>query len=478
MSAGFSEDAQRVVERWNPAGLDRWRECGRTEAGAVLVATVRGIDASRVREALAAQVPITDEPDDAAVVVMVLDELSALGRDELAALDAAAARVERVLFTMSGDASDVVERDEALLRAHSPRYADARVLGRAELLRDVQDALGAPADLIADRNRRRGAVSLVEETCRMIAATAESVRADDATALRERRTRLAADRGRGRAELSALVRADVQRARIDLVHVVGARTRELSTLVRAELDRAGRRELASFPDRFAQLADVVAAEVDTTAGHRLEALARRAGLEDLPPASGAPGATGATEASAAPVPPPEPRHRGVEDRMMVIVGASAGVGLGRLAVAPLSMVPALDIATIPVTLALGGAAAWWLARSRRLVADRAHLRQWASDAGAGLRAQLEQRVLARLLETEAAVGTRVIADGRAATAAVDDEIGAIDAEVRRLAAQRSGRLASCERDRAVLLEALEALGGRAEVGTAMEPNGSASRPTL
>ncbi len=136
------------------------------------------------------------------------------------------------------------------------------------------------------------------------------------------------------------------------------------------------------------------------------------------------------------------------------------MGLGRLAVAPLSMVPALDIATIPVTLTLGGAAAWWLARSRRHLADRAHLRQWAVDATTGLRAQLEQRVLARLLETEAAVGQRVLADGRAATAAVDAEIAAVDAEIRRVAAQRSGRLASCERDHGVLMEALAALEGR------------------
>ncbi len=70
------------------------------------------------------------------------------------------------------------------------------------------------------------------------------------------------------------------------------------------------------------------------------------------------------------------------------------------------------------------------------------------DATTGLRAQLEQRVLARLLETEAAVGQRVLADGRAATAAVDAEIAAVDAEIRRVAAQRSGRLASCERDHA------------------------------
>ncbi|MFC9517954.1 hypothetical protein ACFTSD_19690 [Nocardiaceae bacterium NPDC056970] len=464
---GLTAEAQRVLERWNPDGIGRWRDRGGVESGAVHVVTVRGIDPSGVRAVVAAQVPVTDVPDDAAVVVFVLDALSVLGRDELSALDVVAAHVECVLFTTSADAPDVVERDEALLRAHSPRYADVRVLSPAELLRAVRDTLGRPA-AIGERNRRRTAVSLVEETCRMITATAESVRADDAAALRERRTRLLADRGGGRAELSALVRSDVQRARIDLVHAVGVHTRELSTLFRAEIDRAGRRELAVFPDRFAQLADALTMEVDTAARHRLDDLVGRAGLANPP------GDPGPAEVS---VPPPTPRHRGVEDRMMVIVGASAGVGLGRLAVAPLSMVPALDIATIPVTLTLGGAAAWWLARSRRLVADRAHLRQWASDATAGLRAQLEQRVLARLLETEAAVGTRVIADGRAATAAVDDEIAAIDAEVRRLAAQRSGRLASCERDRAVLVEALAVLEGPVAAPTTREPNGRASRPT-
>lgn len=464
---GLPAEVQRVLERWNPDGIGRWRARGGVESGAVHVVTVRGIDPSGVRAAVAAQVPVTDVPDDAAVVVFVLDALSVLGRDELSALDVVAAHVECVLFTTSADAPDVVERDEALLRAHSPRYADVRILCPAELLRAVRHTLGPPGAIV-ERNRRRTAVSLVEETCRMITATAESVRADDASALRERRTRLLAHRGGGRAELSALVRSDVQRARIDLVHAVGVRTRELSTLVRTEIDRAGRHELAAFPDRFAQLADALTVEVDTAARHRLAELVGRAGLTD-PPAD-----PGPAEAS---VPPPTPRHRGVEDRMMVIVGASAGVGLGRLAVAPLSMVPALDIATIPVTLTLGGAAAWWLARSRRLVADRAHLRQWASDATAGLRAQLEQRVLARLLQTEAAVGARVIADGRAATAAVDDEIAAVDAEVRRLAAQRSGRLASCERDRAVLVEALALLEGRVAVATTTEPNGRVSRPT-
>ncbi|MBM4538305.1 hypothetical protein GS463_03730 [Rhodococcus hoagii] len=471
---GLTPEAQRIVERWNPAGIDRWRESG-GGARTVHVTTVPGLDATGVRDGLAAHVPVTDRPGDAAAVVFVLDALSVLGRDELSALDVVGAHVERVLFTTPTDAPWALrERDEALLRAHSPRYADARILNGAELHGAVRAALDAPPGVIVERNRRRAALSLVEETCRMITTTAESVRADDIAPLRQRRTRLTSNRGGDRAELSALVRSDVQRARIELVHTVGVRIRELSTLVRSEIDRAGRRELATYPDRFAQLADALTAEVDTVVGHRLDDLVVRAGLTHPPVRPPEP-----TEVS---VSAPEPRHRGVEDRMMVIVGASAGVGLGRLAVAPLSMVPALDIATIPVTLTLGGAAAWWLARSRRHLADRAHLRQWAADATTGLRAQLEQRVLARLLETEAAVGQRVLADGRAATAAVDAEIAAVDAEIRRVAAQRSGRLASCERDHGALVEALAALEGRVlegrvAVGTTREPNGPVPRPT-
>ncbi|PTR23547.1 hypothetical protein C8K36_109129 [Rhodococcus sp. OK519] len=466
---GFTADAQRIVERWNPDGIGRWRGGGSVEPRAVRVVAVRGVDTSRVLAALASHAQAADASDAAALVVFVLDHLSVLGRDELSVLDAETTDVDLVLFTMSDDddtdndaaalPGDVRGRDEALLRAHSPRFAGARILDRSDLLRAAREAVDEPSGVIGDRNRRRGAVSLVEQTCRLIAETATAIRDDDAAALRERRTRLLAERGTGRAELSAQVRADVQRTRIDLVHAVGVRTRELSTVVRTALDRAGRRELTVFPDRFAHLAAAVTSDIDTVTGDRLDDLGRRAGVTGGSVAPGGP---------ASPMSPPEPRYRGVEDRMMVIVGASAGVGLGRLAVAPLSMVPALDIATIPVTLALGGAAAWWLARSRRLVADRAHLRQWASDATAGLRAQLEQRVLARLLETEAAVGARVIADGRAAAATADAEIASIDAEIRRVGAQRGGRLAACERDRAALVEVLAAFGN---AGNMMEPSG-------
>jgi len=460
----FPPEAQRIVQRWDPDGLTGWRDRDRTGRGVHVVA-VRGIDPTRVLDALAPFELATGAP--AAVVVMVLDGASVLGRDELAALDAAAADVERVVFVLTGggasaDREAVRDRDEALIRTHSARFADVRVLpGPDDLAAVVRDALAVDPDVIADRNTRRAAHSLVERTCRRITETARATRdgSDAATAeLRARKARVVAMRDGGRAERLARVRGDVQRARIDLMHATGGQVRAVSAAVRADIDRAGRRDLHTIPERMAELADRASTELDAVVGQRLTELVARAGVSDLPPAAPMP--------HEPPPPGPEPRHRGVEDRMMVVVGASAGVGLGRLAVAPISMVPALDIATIPITLVLGGAAAWWLAGARRLVAERAHLRQWTSDAAAHLRSQLEQRVLGRVLETEAAVSASVIADSRAAGLAADEELAAIDAEARRLAAQRSGRVASCERDRAALLEVLAALANTGEPGDA------------
>jgi len=464
----FPPDARRIVGRWDPEGLGAWR----ARPGRVVhVVAVRGIDATSVVDALASLDPVTDAPDGAAVVVMVLDDSSVLGRDELAALDAASADVERVVFVFAGFARhperDAMRaRDEALLRAHSSRFADVRVLDTPDdLTAVVREALAADPAAIADRNARRAAHSLVERTCRRITETARATRdgSDAATAeLRARKARLLAMRDGGRAERLAQLRGDVQRARIDLLHTAGSLVRAVSVALRADIDRAGRRDLPALPERMNELAGGAATDLDTVVDRRLAELVGRAGTDLLPPAPFPP---------SDPLPAPEPRHRGIEDRMMVIVGASAGVGLGRLAVAPLAMVPALDIATIPITLTLGGAAAWWLAGARRLVADRAHLRQWASDSTAHLRSQLEQRVLGRILETEAVVSARVVADSRTAALAVDEELAGVDAEARRLASERSGRVASCERDRAALAEVLDAL------ENAREPSAAAPRPT-
>ncbi|MFI6871282.1 hypothetical protein [Nocardia sp. NPDC050406] len=145
-------------------------------------------------------------------------------------------------------------------------------------------------------------------------------------------------------------------------------------------------------------------------------------------------------------PDPEPRRPGVEDRLMIVVGASAGFGLGRLIVSPFALVPALDYASVPLTLLLGAAVAAWLARARGQLADRAHLRQWIADALVNVKAQLEQRVAAVLVDAEDQLTDQVVRSATRRVVEADRRVGEIEALLKASAARRPAQLAACERD--------------------------------
>ena len=149
--------------------------------------------------------------------------------------------------------------------------------------------------------------------------------------------------------------------------------------------------------------------------------------------------------------------------MTIVLGASAGLGLGRFAVAPLANVPALEVAAMPLTLLIGAFGALWLTRSRAQIADRARLRQWATDALANLKAQLEQRALGRLLAVEAEIADTLAARAAQRSSDVERRLATLDAEIRRRAAERS----ACARDLAVLDRHL-----RETAGTAAGPAAS------
>jgi hypothetical protein len=125
------------------------------------------------------------------------------------------------------------------------------------------------------------------------------------------------------------------------------------------------------------------------------------------------------------------------------------------------MVPVLDFATIPLTLALGAVAAWWLTRARGHVAERAHVRQWATEALVHVRSQWEQFALGRLLAAETRVSEAIIAEGRVCAGKVDERVAQIDAELRRVGARRTGQLSSCERDLAAVDRGLQEVRRRA-----------------
>ncbi|EME16608.1 hypothetical protein G419_19995 [Rhodococcus triatomae BKS 15-14] len=443
------EAVDQVMQRWLP----------RSGEPTVAVVGPAGSGRSTLVAALDPLLPgvrVCDGAADpgAAVTVLTFDASAPIGREELGLLTATRARGSVAIAVVTRvdahhDAATVLDRDAALLAEYAPGAVTGRILpvsattgrGLPELQEAVERALG---DTGPTSHRRRAELDSART---LVLATAADLRRDgDAAALRERRAALVADRDGPRAEAGSALRRLSALARVDLTHHVADRVRAGVAVLRAELDRSGRSALHAFPDRVRDELGLLTAEVDATTGAALDALAAEvlgsphpvAGPNRPPPA----------------VDDPQPRHRGVEDRMMILVGASAGAGLGRLVVAPMSEIPALDLLALPLPLVVGGVAAWALTRMRGLAADRAHLRLWLAEVASQVRSGLEQRVLARLVELEAEVVDAVQRAHRGRVRTTEDSLVALDRELRECMARSSGRLAAVERDLLVLERAL------------------------
>ncbi len=476
-----------VVSRWNPQGSALLEAVpGEAEVGhTVPVALIGPADTNTtlLRTELARFEPHIDlsdpQTDPAALVapppvaLFLIDAGTTLGAALLELVGRLRTGGTRIVFAMNGihahpDWRTDFERNRALLIpvlgadpdlvAVSARLAvAARASGDAALL--DRSGLGA---LHAHLTRAVGAggegraaaiiAHVLAETRRRIRAQAETLRSGASlTQLREERATLLAARDGGRAQAMAALRNRLHLARVDLLHEVGARIRALNAAARTDVERLGRRSARGFPDDLQQSVNQLSAELDAVVEQRLAELARQ--LESVSGPAPEPAREPARSRSD---PPPrlgpdlEPRPRGLEDTLMIALGASAGFGLGRLVVAPLALVPELDYATVPVTLALGGGVAYWVVRARGHLADRAHLRQWVSDALVNVKAQLEQRVATALVEAESRLTDQVVRATTARVLETDRRVAELERQLRELATQQPAQVAACERDLAVI----------------------------
>ncbi|WP_280481280.1 hypothetical protein [Nocardia cyriacigeorgica] len=473
---------EAVVQRWNPQGMALLRAVGGSgnASGVVLIGpddantTLLRTELARfephvdltdpvadARTAVETTSPSGDAP--AAVALILLDAGTTLGAGVLDMVRGLRAGGTRVLLAMNGihahqDWREVRERDLALLAGAgitdidivpvSARLAvaartsgDTALLDRsglAALHAELTAATLGAADDGADRLAAVRTRVLTDTRARIVEQVASLRAGTAAMRLREERATLLAGRDGGRAAAMSNLRSQLHLARLDLMTEVGARVRALHTAARAELDRLGRRGIGDYPDRLQQAVTELAGAVDVDIEHRLAELAARVGgpdpgpvRRDPPPRVG---------------PDPEPRQRGVEDHLMIALGASAGVGLGRLLVSPFSLVPALDVASVPVTLLLGAGAAAWVVRARAQLADRNHLRQWVADALVNVKAQLEQRVGTAMVEAEGQLSERVVRASTERMVEVDRKAAELEARLRRYIAEQPGQLAACERD--------------------------------
>ena len=476
------EDMTSVLRRWNSTALDEIERARVSRPAGVHLTGTAGSGKSELRRELSrtsgAGIEFTDSMADAAVVMIVVDASAPLGRIEVEQWRAALESTPVVLVVNKIDAhrhwaevvcvgSDVVagcvpRAVECTFHPISVRlartgresgdaamYAESGVDGVAARLA----ALLLHATALGSRRKYAAVVQdCVAGAKASIVARARAVTSgNDTASLRARRAELVGERNSLGGDRRALLHNRIQRVRVESLHAAAEDLRTLGVEVRATVDGARRAELKHLPAHVAESA--------RDAQRRAES-ALTAGLRAVEADLGLPPTQVESSVAEAPLDIGEPsRRRGIEDAVMIVVGASAGVGLGRLVVSPMALVPAWAVANTVVTLVLGGVLAWWITRSRALVADRAHLRGWTQECLARVKSAVEQRLLSRILDAESALASAVATADRDSVVRLDAAIAEVDAELRRLADHRSALLSACDRDLSALDRGLERFRG-------------------
>lgn len=422
---------------------------------------------------------------DATALLVVVDASSPFTRGELEFLERAALRVETVVFALTKTDAHrgwraVLDADVALLAEHAPRFADAkfhpvsarlslmaaqapsaqvaatlrRQSGITELQGELQQLVADRTVMLGEANALRAVHSALEIAVLTRQDRARALRsgAGRADNLRVRRNELLNQRSSGQRGWSARLRAQVQHARVESTHEVARQVRDTQTWFRGAVDAADRETLSGLPAQLDPALAAVASKVSAELALRMRQLTEQVLTELFTAAElrTLAAASMAREVVPLAIRPLQKRPSGSEDRLMVVAGASGGVGLGRLALMPLAPVPGLNLVLVPLTLGLGVGAAWWMARTRGHMADKVHVKQWSAEVFAQARANLDQLVAEQLIDAEHQLGAALDDALAKRVAEIDDELRTVDAALRMDTAERSEQLRATEHQLAAL----------------------------
>ncbi|CCQ13775.1 Hypothetical membrane protein [Rhodococcus sp. AW25M09] len=478
----LSEDMKSVLRRWNSDALDEIEAARRSRPAGVYLTGTAGSGKSELHHELALlsgvestdSVEFTNSMSGAAVVMIVVDASAPVGRIEIEQWRAALESTPVVFVVNKIDVHrhwrEVVTADSELVAECVPRAVECtfhpisvrlaqtgREGGDAAMsaesrLESVAHRLGAlllQATAIGSQRKHAAAVQHCAAIARAsIVARARAVTGGGDTApLRARRAELVRERESLGGDRRALLHNRIQRVRVESLHGAAEDLRVLGVETKQAIDSARRAELKHLPAHVTESARGAQNRADAALTARLRAVETDLGLSPTPAQPNAADTSVDIE--------PPPRRRGIEDAIMIVVGASAGVGLGRLVVSPMALMPTWAVANTVITLVLGGVLAWWLTRSRALVADRAHLRGWTQESVARVKSAIEQRLLSRILEAESVFAVAVATADREAAARIDVELAEVDADLRTIADHRSALLSACDRDLSALERGLE-----------------------
>ncbi|MCS7480719.1 dynamin family protein [Umezawaea endophytica] len=431
---------------------------------------VGGLDAAHGELALEAAASAT-------ALLFVVDSSAPFTRGELDFLHHVGDRVETVVFAMTKTDQfrgwrELLAANKALLSRHAPRFADAvfhPVSSRmfemaakapnpdaAAMLRErsgiaglqaaVQELVVGRASMLAEANTLRALATVLAELDVRLAGEqrALSVGEEEAESLRTRREELNAQRRSSTRGWQLTLRGEVQRARVECSHEVNRQVRDVQSWFRQAIDVADREALVSLPQQVDAALQVVSGRLSGLLAARLAQVADASLAELFSPDELAVIRAQFARGRQQPVllRPPDKRPPTAEDKLLVFMGVSGGLGAGRLAVLPLAGfgVAALNPIVLPVTLVLGLGAGWWMARTRKHSADKQHLKQWLSDAIADARSTVDQVVAEQLIAAEQhlslaldeALGRRV--------EAIEAELREVDKALRMEAGERGREL--------------------------------------
>ena len=437
---------------------------------------VGGLDPAHTAVAL-------DAVDRATALLFVADASAPLSRPELTFLIAASERVNNVVFALTKvDAYPgwrrIRDDNQALLRAHAPRFAAAPwfpVSARlAELAVDLpaadQAALVDASQIaglqhalvdLAGRGHQLQLANVLRtargELARLEAAAQARVTAAEADP--EQQARVRADRAalaaRKRTESrhwTLLLSSETQRARVEVVGKLRTRVAAVQQDVTARIDASRRDTLATLPQEL----DAELQAVAVALSHDLQGTFRQVGetvLAEVFDGGELDQMLAQVNAALRHTLESAPPRGGSADNMLIALSAG-GIAFmaGRGAMLGASVLGAGGLAAggllIPVAgVGLGLAAGAYVLYRRRVQTDRQQARIWLRDVLAEARAALSDEISYRFTDLQYALSVAVDDAVERRLRELDQHIADIDAAAATDAAGRARRRAGAQQER-------------------------------
>ncbi|GAA3534112.1 dynamin family protein [Amycolatopsis ultiminotia] len=413
---------------------------------------------------------------EATALVFVVDASAPFTNTELRFLRDVADRVETVVFVLAKTDAfrgwrEILDANRRLLAEHAPRFADApfhpvsaRVFetaakapnervatmlreksGIADVQVALQELLVGRSIMLNEANTLRALSSALAEIKANLQAESRALSAGEAEAeqLRERRDHLQAERRTSTRGWQLRLRGEIQRTRVEVGHESSREMRDAQTHFRQRIEVAKRDDLAALPQEVDLTLQTTSQQISMQLSQRLNqvtnvALAELFSAEELDVIRGQ-----FARAGGPPVVlrPPDKKPSTAEDKLLVFMGISGGVGAGKLAALPLAGVALLNPVVLPATIVIGLGAGWWMARTRKQAADKQHLKQWLVEAIADARATLDQLVAEQLIEAEQQLSLALDEALGRRIEAIEAELKQVDQTIKMGAQERAKKIA-------------------------------------